>query len=103
MEIEGAADGGQCRDALFRGSPAPAAEPRRRRGLSLSIATGHTDAVTTARPRYLVLKGLVAILIGIKIWSLLKVNLVSDEAYYWMWGQHPELSYFDHPPLNAWM
>lgn len=26
-----------------------------------------------------------------------------EEAYYWLWGQHPALSYFDHPPLNAWM
>src|SRR5690606_10570066 len=26
-----------------------------------------------------------------------------DEAYYWLWGQHPALSYFDHPPLQAWM
>src|SRR5262245_29966213 len=26
-----------------------------------------------------------------------------DEAYYWMWGQHPALSYYDHPPLNAWL
>ncbi len=26
-----------------------------------------------------------------------------DEAYYWLWGQHPDLSYFDHPPLQAWM
>lgn len=69
----------------------------------MSIATGSTDAVTAARPRYLVLKVLAAILIGIKLWSLVSVNLVSDEAYYWMWGQHPELSYFDHPPLNAWL
>jgi len=69
----------------------------------LSIATASTDAVTAARPRYLVLKVLAAILIGIKVWSLVSVNLVSDEAYYWMWGQHPELSYFDHPPLNAWL
>jgi hypothetical protein len=69
----------------------------------LTDATGTADAVTTARPGTLVLKVLAAILIGIKIWSLVSVNLVSDEAYYWMWGQHPELSYFDHPPLNAWM
>jgi len=69
----------------------------------LTIASGPTDAVNTARPRYLTLKVLAAILIGIKIWSLVAVNLVSDEAYYWMWGQHPELSYFDHPPLNAWL
>ena len=28
---------------------------------------------------------------------------IFDEAYYWMWGQHPGLSYFDHPPLQAWL
>ena len=28
---------------------------------------------------------------------------IADEAYYWMWGQHPALSYFDHPPLQAWL
>ncbi|MCY7275608.1 MAG: glycosyltransferase family 39 protein, partial [Phormidesmis sp. CAN_BIN44] len=26
-----------------------------------------------------------------------------DEAYYWLWGQHPDWSYYDHPPLNAWV
>lgn len=26
-----------------------------------------------------------------------------DEAYYWLWGQHPELSYYDHPPLEGWI
>jgi hypothetical protein len=26
-----------------------------------------------------------------------------DEAYYWLWGQHPDWSYFDHPPLHAWV
>lgn len=71
--------------------------------MSLTGATGTADAVDAARPRYLVLKVLAALLVGIKIWSLLAVNLVSDEAYYWMWGQHPGLSYFDHPPLNAWL
>jgi 4-amino-4-deoxy-L-arabinose transferase-like glycosyltransferase len=27
----------------------------------------------------------------------------SDEAYYWLWGQHWAWSYFDHPPLQAWV
>ena len=27
----------------------------------------------------------------------------SDEAYYWLWGQHPDFSYYDHPPLQAWL
>ena len=69
----------------------------------MSNASGTADAVASARPRHLTLKGLAALLIGLKVWSLVAVNLVSDEAYYWMWGQHPELSYFDHPPLNAWL
>lgn len=25
-----------------------------------------------------------------------------DEAYYWLWGQHPGFSYYDHPPFQAW-
>ena len=24
-----------------------------------------------------------------------------DEAYYWLWGQHPGLSYYDHAPFHA--
>ncbi|PZO40625.1 MAG: 4-amino-4-deoxy-L-arabinose transferase [Pseudanabaena frigida] len=26
-----------------------------------------------------------------------------DEAYYWLWGQHLDFSYYDHPPLLAWL
>ncbi len=26
-----------------------------------------------------------------------------DEAYYWLWGRHPALSYYDHPPFHAWI
>jgi 4-amino-4-deoxy-L-arabinose transferase-like glycosyltransferase len=26
-----------------------------------------------------------------------------DEAYYWLWGQWPDWSYYDHPPLHAWI
>ena len=29
--------------------------------------------------------------------------IAADEAYYWVWGQQFQLSYFDHPPLNAWI
>jgi len=31
------------------------------------------------------------------------MNPIGDEAYYWLWGQHLDLSYFDHPPLHAWL
>ncbi|MBP1722030.1 MAG: 4-amino-4-deoxy-L-arabinose transferase [Deltaproteobacteria bacterium] len=29
--------------------------------------------------------------------------LSGEEAYYWMWSRHPDLCYFDHPPLIAWV
>lgn len=30
------------------------------------------------------------------------VGLSPQEAYYWQWSRHLDLSYFDHPPLAAW-
>lgn len=42
-------------------------------------------------------------------WLLLKLGALflgephADEAYYWFWGQHLALSYFDHPGLHAWL
>ncbi len=29
--------------------------------------------------------------------------LTSDEAYYWVWSRHLQLSYYDHPPMVAWL
>lgn len=29
--------------------------------------------------------------------------LAADEAYYWIWSLHPQLSYFDHPPVISWL
>lgn len=29
--------------------------------------------------------------------------IVGDESYYLVWGQHLQLSYFDHPPAVAWL
>ena len=60
-----------------------------------------------ARPRPLaplgLLKALALILVGYKLVLLFSAGLFQDEAYYWLWGQHPALSYYDHPPLNAWL
>jgi 4-amino-4-deoxy-L-arabinose transferase-like glycosyltransferase len=30
------------------------------------------------------------------------LNLSPQEAYYWFWSLHLELSYFDHPPMVAY-
>ena len=56
-------------------------------------------------PRWmLVLLGLaLAYVLGMRVWFHVAVSPMGDEAYYWMWGQHLAWSYFDHPPLQAWL
>lgn len=62
---------------------------------------------TSTRPAPLaplgVLKALVVLLLLGKLAVLVFAGIFQDEAYYWLWGQHPALSYYDHPPLNAWL
>ncbi len=36
------------------------------------------------------------------LWVSAWLPLSSQEAYYWLYAQHPALSYFDHPPMDAW-
>jgi 4-amino-4-deoxy-L-arabinose transferase-like glycosyltransferase len=66
-----------------------------------------SDAASTAVParvRHLgLLQALAAFFIAIKVVYVFSVGPEMDEAYYWMWGQHPGLSYFDHPPFGAWV
>lgn len=31
------------------------------------------------------------------------IPLSADEAYYWVWSERLQLSYFDHPPMVAWL
>lgn len=45
----------------------------------------------------------ILVFLPMRLYFDLKVDLTSDEAYYWMWGQRPGWSYFEHPPLDAWL
>lgn len=36
-------------------------------------------------------------------WYNTRLPLHPDEAYYWLWSRHLALSYFDHPPLIAYL
>ena len=38
-----------------------------------------------------------------KLWLSVTAPPIGDEAYYWLWGQRLDWSYFDHPPLHAWL
>ncbi len=52
-------------------------------------------------PSWLLL--LVALTLAGNLGAWLGIGLLPDEAYYWVWSQRPELGYYDHPPLVAWM
>lgn len=49
------------------------------------------------------LRAIAVALLALKLGLMAATPVFMDEAYYWLWGQHPALSYFDHPPLNAWL
>src|SRR6185437_12471207 len=55
-----------------------------------------------AQPLWLLMAG-VGFFVLLKLAYFLYLPPIGDEAYYWLWGQHPELSYLDHPPLHAWL
>jgi 4-amino-4-deoxy-L-arabinose transferase-like glycosyltransferase len=40
--------------------------------------------------------------LALKLVLLVAARPFMDETYYWLWGQHLSLSYFDHPPLVGW-
>jgi 4-amino-4-deoxy-L-arabinose transferase-like glycosyltransferase len=56
----------------------------------------------TARP-VLVAQIAVGLLLVTKLCLSIFAPPIGDEAYYWMWGQKLAWSYFDHPPLHAWL
>ncbi len=39
----------------------------------------------------------------IRLAYALKLPLTGDEAYFWEWGRHPALGYYDHPPIAGWI
>lgn len=52
------------------------------------------------RPAGLVL--IVGLLTALKVFAAGNAYFVEDEAYYRIWGLHPALSYYDHPPMIGW-
>ena len=47
--------------------------------------------------------GIVVFIILLRLIYLGQAQLIPDEAYYWNYAQHMDLSYVDHPPLTGWL
>ena len=44
-----------------------------------------------------------AALLCLRFVTAFLIELTPQEAYYWNYAVHPALSYFDHPPMVAWV
>lgn len=47
--------------------------------------------------------GVVGFCILLRLIYLGLAQLIPDEAYYWQYAQHMDLSFYDHPPMVAWL
>ena len=47
--------------------------------------------------------GIVCFVILLRLAYMDVAQLIPDEAYYWQYAQHIDLSFFDHPPMVAWL
>jgi 4-amino-4-deoxy-L-arabinose transferase-like glycosyltransferase len=47
--------------------------------------------------------GLIAAVTAVRLVIIGTTEIADGEAYYYMWSRFPALSYYDHPPLVAWM
>ena len=55
-------------------------------------------------PAPLFTRGRVFLLVAaVSAWLCIMLPLFSQESYYWTYAQRPDLSYFDHPPMVAWL
>ena len=43
------------------------------------------------------------LILSLKAFFVFRVGPLPDEAYYWLWSKKPDYSYYDHPPLSAWI
>ena len=47
--------------------------------------------------------GIVTFVVLLRLIYLGQAQLIPDEAYYWKYAQHMDWSFFDHPPMVAWL
>ena len=57
---------------------------------------------TLFRNRYLILALAILTVTFYRLWYSTQLELVGDEAYYWLWSRRLDLAYLDKGPVIAW-
>jgi dolichol-phosphate mannosyltransferase len=47
--------------------------------------------------------GIIAFAVVLRLIYIGAAQLIPDEAYYWNYARHMDLSFYDHPPMVAWL
>ena len=68
-------------------------------GLLKPAVAKDSDLFSTERYFFHMVSALVVIKLAIAYW----LPLTSDEAYFFLWGQYPDIHYYDHPPVTGWI
>ncbi len=63
----------------------------------------NSPRLTNRKLQRVLLLSLLLFFILIKVLFIKYSYPLPDEAYYWLWSNRVALSYFDHPPLAAWV
>jgi 4-amino-4-deoxy-L-arabinose transferase-like glycosyltransferase len=58
--------------------------------------------VANLTPRQWLAVALAATL-AFRFWLAVAVPITGDEAYFIIWGRHPALGFYDHPPMVGWL
>jgi len=58
--------------------------------------------VVALTPRQWFWSALAATLV-FRFWLAAALPISADEAYFVLWGRHPALGYYDHPPMVGWL
>ena len=45
----------------------------------------------------------IAATLAFRFWLAAALPITADEAYFVLWGRHPALGYYDHPPMVGWL
>jgi hypothetical protein len=61
------------------------------------------SSAPSKRPRQIALSQLIVATVALKLLLALLVPVTGDEAYFYLWGEHPALTFYDHPPLTGWL
>ncbi len=85
-------------------SPVSPEPPVRSRASSDSNHAAPLPWMPTIQRRSLLLfMLLLALMFILSMVAMASVPLIPEEAYYWMYAEHSSLSYYDHPPMVAWV